>query len=403
MGLFKWLAVLAVLTSTCRVSLAKTDPPASTTTKVPTETAASSAPAQNQSQPQPPASTGNPAATTTQGPGSPPATARQYLEAAAKLHNKGRYELADRYLKAAPRYKDRLTLNEQIVLGVYRERIDKELRRLKTPLTVPEPPPYARFSSDKTDPSVKAAGTESSSNLPESATAGLDSDSASLNESNNPLEASTNSGMSRIDPKGIDPLQKLYGSQTSRNGDDTKQRGRWLLQLAREQVYRGNYEKAKELVGQVQQMNITWGYFDDSPEKVIESLAKVEETKRNGTTEATTKGSFDRRTAKARLREARAAMVLGDFDRAESIADEVRSWRIGFYFFDDTPEKIYSAIDSARRRRGPRSSRPNSDQSSSDSPLSSLPSLEPDLPSNNRDSNVFDLGHKNNDFSGLPR
>ena len=58
----------------------------------------------------------------------------------------------------------------------------------------------------------------------------------------------------------------------------------------------------------------------------------------------------DRRAARARLKDARAAIAANDLERADEIAREVRAWGLTYGFFDDTPEKVASAAFEARRR-----------------------------------------------------
>lgn len=352
---FNRLAILAVLLVTFENSFVKADPPATPGSDAHKKDSASvpaipSAPSQitlSSSSPQAsPIVKGKPKAT---------AKARDYLEAGAKLHNKGRYELADRYLKEAEARKTQLTLNEQVVLRVYREKVDEQLKRLSTPAFVAEAPRYARFSEDKVDQEVKSASSASPTSLPESSVAGLETGEVSSDFTVNPKADSSDSMNSQVAESNEEPLQKLFGSQTLRNSDETKQRGRWLLSMAREQIYRGNYDEAKAIAAKVKQMNIPWGRFDDSPEKVTEALEKAEELKNNRASDPSKKSSFDRRTAKARLREARAALLHGELDQAEAIANEVNSWRVGFFFFDDTPAKVFSAIDTARRGQSIRS------------------------------------------------
>ena len=385
MRLFKKLAILALILTRSPLSSCKAEPPASPTSDAKasaTATATTSSVSTAPSQP----STATPGSTNAvpsdKGKPKAPAKARDYLEAGAKLHNKGRYELADRYLKEAERLKDRLTLNEQVVLRVYREKVDQQLERLSTPLVVEEAPRSARFSEDKIDKEVKATSVIPSSTLPESSVAGLDTDGMTTDDSRNPSESSTDSLDPRAEESKEDPFQKLFGSETLRNSDDTKQRGRWLLSMAREQIFRGNYDKAREIAAKVKEMNIPWGRFDDSPEKVTEALAKAEQIKSTGSNETTKSASLDRRTAKARLREARAAMLHGELDQAEAIVKEVNSWRVGFYFFDDTPAKVFSAIDSARRRKSTRAGETTTGRPSLDSSISAAPDpLSTDLES----------------------
>ena len=55
---------------------------------------------------------------------------------------------------------------------------------------------------------------------------------------------------------------------------DTKQRGRWLLHEAREQLHLGNYDGAQHKVDEAEALDIKWGLFDDTPAKVAEEIKK---------------------------------------------------------------------------------------------------------------------------------
>ena len=83
-------------------------------------------------------------------PARTPGVARKYLEAGARLFNKGKYELASKYIKAAELDRARLTESERVVLGVYREKVDEQLKRLATPTPAPFKPatPVGRKASE---------------------------------------------------------------------------------------------------------------------------------------------------------------------------------------------------------------------------------------------------------------
>src|SRR5262249_40578928 len=137
-----------------------------------------------------------------------------------------------------------------------------------------------------------------------------------------------------------------------------KQKARWMLQSAREQIRQGNYDEAGKLVAQVRTMNVHWGLFDDTPDKVTTDLDKAPP---KGTTPSAvaTNQPRDHRAAKARLKEARAALANNQFELAESIALDVKSWNLNYGWIEDSPEKVAAAARALRRRdqlrsRGPR-------------------------------------------------
>ncbi len=108
-------------------------------------------------------------------------------------------------------------------------------------------------------------------------------------------------------------------------------------------------------------MNIKWGLFDDTPDKVAEALEKA----RPKAIAATAKdGSLphNRATAKARLKEARTLLASNQYEQAEAVALDVKSWGLSYGMFEENPEKVAAAAapcDAATRcaRRRPRTSR----------------------------------------------
>jgi hypothetical protein len=150
----------------------------------------------------------------------------------------------------------------------------------------------------------------------------------------------------------------LRGTAAWRDTIDTKQKGRWLLQAARAEIVHGQYDEAERMVEEVKALNVRWGFLDDTPAKVTEALAKARaKAAKEGTPGSTSNPAgtpapdqpHDRRTARARLREARAAIAAGRVDAAEQIVSQVRSWGVRFGLFDDTPDKVASELDEARR------------------------------------------------------
>jgi hypothetical protein len=121
------------------------------------------------------------------------------------------------------------------------------------------------------------------------------------------------------------------------------------MQLAREQIHKGHFEVAEQAIAEARAMDVKWTVFDETPTKMMEALEKARATQEKEKTLASA-GPHDRRTAKARLREARAALAADDLDRAEEIAREVKSWGLVFMFFDDTPDKVAAAVFTGRHR-----------------------------------------------------
>ncbi len=252
----------------------------------------------------------------------PPVPARKYLETAARLYNTGRYDLAGKYLDAAHKYREGLSRNECVVLDVYREEYKRYLeevqKRASDPIAEVPAPSDAKVSQAKTaEPAAATAAT-------------------------------------------LAPVQPPQGALALRGSPDPKQSARWLLHQAREQIMKRQFDAARESVARASTFDVKFNLVEDSPKKVAESLVKAEaEAKAKGlgpigapgaeTAELKKNVPHDRKTAKTMLREARQALAAAQVDKAEAIVKEVRSWKLRYGMFDDTPDKIEAALDEVRR------------------------------------------------------
>jgi len=276
----------------------------------------------------------------------PPAAPKKYLESGALLFNKRRFDLAAKYLSAAQMYRDRLTPNEQVVLDVYREQLDRYARD-QDPARGPAAP-----AAGEADPAVVAASTVGPPAL----------DMSAKQPGPDPTTAAPGRPSPAPGPPAAGPTPGTTGTQTLRGTTDVKQNARWLLHQAREQISRKQFDAAEKVAAEARGMGVKWGYFDDTPDKVMESItkARARQGAMAGTATAPAPGAEtgqprDRRTARARMREARAALAAHDVDKADAIAREVRAWNLHYNLFDDTPDKIADDADEARRRAAVRS------------------------------------------------
>ncbi|MCA1686219.1 MAG: hypothetical protein LC745_09620, partial [Planctomycetia bacterium] len=140
-------------------------------------------------------------------------------------------------------------------------------------------------------------------------------------------------------------------SEFLRGTADTKQKARWLLHQARERIQLKQFDAAAQIVAEVRDLGVTWGYFDDTPDKVTESITKARA--RAGPSGAETPPPRDRRSARARLREARAALAANDVDGADAVVRDARSRGLRYGLLEDTPDKVAAAVEEARRRARP--------------------------------------------------
>ena len=299
--------------------------------------------------PAPPVSAGDPPANSAAPRQAAPTPARGYLETGANLFNTGQFDMASRYFQAAQTCRDRLTPNERIVLDVYRERLEEQRKsQPSAPVRSAAGPGTARSAGGGvTDTAVVPASTvggtsgsparrpdEFDPSRPESTPAPLpDPDSASLK--------------TMVPPRG--GSESLHGAtMTWRDTTDTKQKARWYLQLAREQMRKEHFDLAAQAIAEARKLDVKYTKFDETPDRLADALQKAQlkaASKTSGPAQP-----HDRREARARLKEARAALTANDLDRAEKLVREVRSWRVGYGLFDDTPDKVASALVEARRR-----------------------------------------------------
>ncbi|GAC1463618.1 MAG: hypothetical protein NVSMB9_01250 [Isosphaeraceae bacterium] len=303
----------------------------------------------------------------------PPVPPLKYLEAGARLFNKGRYELASRYLNAAQAFRHRLTPNERVVLDVYRDRLDEYSRDQNVTIAASAKP--VTLHQDKVKAAVTVDGIIATSmaenpsltleaGAPLSPSPVIEGQGASplgtvATHQLQPAASPVTPGVNTSSPTG-EFAGSSQGTETWRDTSDLKQKARWLLQVAREQVFRGQYDAATRTIEEVKRMDIRWKVFDDTPAKVSESLAKAQALRPAVLTtarapETSADQLHNRRTAKAKLREARALLALDNQSaRAEAILREVKSWNLRYGVFDDTPEKIAASLAAARRREAVR-------------------------------------------------
>lgn len=227
-------------------------------------------------------------------PAKPPVPPKDYLKAGIQLFNKGRYELAGKYLAAAEMSRTQLTSNEQIVLDVYHEKLEQYLQSLRQSHTSPSQlkPPLPQSKALNLDPDLKTASLVGSS--PGNLAAKMPS---------SPPTSEINRESANLEP----PHGSTRGTVGWRDTSDTKQKGRWLLRLAREQIFRGHLDEAARSLAEVQQMNIHWGYFDDKPPKVAEALAAARDKdlkKANQKSAADRIQTTDKHPVRTRLRAA---------------------------------------------------------------------------------------------------
>jgi len=182
-----------------------------------------------------------------------------YIKAGAYLFNKGQVEKAAKYFDAAEKLRSELNENEQIVLEVYREEIEKTQKPGKQ--TAPTRDASVAPASTVQTPAM-AGSNQPTQTQPQPAAGGV---------------ASNNSDMSMPLP-GLGALR----SQTRYDSTDPKQRARWLIQEAREEMAKGHYEEAERKIEESRALNVKWSFLEETPDKTAKILAKVRAKSPNG-------------------------------------------------------------------------------------------------------------------------
>jgi type II secretory pathway component GspD/PulD (secretin) len=222
----------------------------------------------------------------------PPAPPVDYVKAGAKLYNSGDKVTAAKYLKAANDYRDMLTPEECTVLDSY-------LAKIQAPA--------------KTDSEVTRTSSELSSPAPSAA------------------------------PAQVAPSQAM---PVTRGGTaDAKQKVRWLLKSAREDVRLGDYDAADAKVAEARSIDVSYTLFDDTPDRVEDAIAKA----RPKLAESVS-GPRNKKNAKEKLKQARGLLASGHFDQAEAIALDVETWKLDFGMFEDSPKKVVAATRAIKQR-----------------------------------------------------
>jgi type II secretory pathway component GspD/PulD (secretin) len=149
--------------------------------------------------------------------------------------------------------------------------------------------------------------------------------------------------------RAIEPQALAGADAPAASPVETKQKARWLLHQAREQILLGNYDEAQKKADAADAMDVKWGLFDDTPAKVGEDITKAR-PKATVAKAGTSDAPHDRRAAKAKLREARTMLNDRNFEQAEAIALDVKKWGLSYGMLEDTPDKVAAAARALRHR-----------------------------------------------------
>jgi general secretion pathway protein D len=196
---------------------------------------------------------------------------------------------------------------------------------------------------------------------------------------------------------------------------ERKQAARQLLARARQLIESGQINKAERILDQVEQLEVTWGWFEESPSKLrrLARRARIrswfvqssmgqrpteptssEPTVQEGEAVPNGPDSPDtapqprdaRQEALQLLAEARKALQQGRFDEAERLALDAQSKEVHYGLFDDTPERVLADIRRARAAQSPlvqppaQMSQPTETEGTIDPEVAQIPTTRPEGP-----------------------
>lgn len=272
----------------------------------------------------------------------PGVQAGDYVRAVATKIRQGKPDEAGPYLEAAQAFRDQLSPEELAALDQYAQMLAPAPGPAGAPATVVASSPAPGSNRDRAVALVAAARQAQAAGQPEQARAyAREADALAVPfapEEDNPARVLAE----------LDRANGPIGGRGATN--NPRQQAMWLLHSAREQIQVGNYQAAIQFLAQAKAMDVRWGLFDDTPSKVERDLNLAMAQAPNGPAAGPAATPGDRRQARTRLKEARAALERGDAARAKAIALEVQSWGHHYGALEDSPAKVLSACRAVERR-----------------------------------------------------
>ncbi|MEO1999164.1 MAG: hypothetical protein ABGZ17_28290, partial [Planctomycetaceae bacterium] len=138
-----------------------------------------------------------------------------------------------------------------------------------------------------------------------------------------------------------------------------KQQAASLIEDARLALKQGQLSTARDLANQAASLNVTYDVFDDRPELVLAEINRVlsnsqiaDTTQPGATTPEKTSETLNQRDQVAELlKRSRAALVSGDLDAAQQIAQQASQVKMSYRLFDDRPDLVLNDIERARQNQ----------------------------------------------------
>src|SRR5262249_3514678 len=106
-----------------------------------------------------------------------------------------------------------------------------------------------------------------------------------------------------------------------------------LVKDARQAMERGDLDRAEAMAKQARLTPASWGYFDDTPEKVLNDLGKAREQQNN-------------RQAGEKLAQARQALNKNELDEADKLTNQAEALRKNYpvWYRGEKPDKLRAEI-----------------------------------------------------------
>jgi len=139
-------------------------------------------------------------------------------------------------------------------------------------------------------------------------------------------------------------------ANASQKSPAQQQSDQWLLE-ARRALALGDVRTARRYVEQVRALGLTYGRYDDSPDRV-EALIQTHENLLSQKAERGQTEGWRRLYAKLLLEEADGLLRWGDLDEAERLAQLAAQQGVTFSPFEMKPETILERAANERRNRG---------------------------------------------------
>ncbi|MCA8995786.1 MAG: hypothetical protein KDA80_02345 [Planctomycetaceae bacterium] len=161
------------------------------------------------------------------------------------------------------------------------------------------------------------------------------------------------------DPQSAQPANPFASTAPTANppADNAKQQAVEILQAARGAMAQGHYQEARDLALQAQQLEVSWGLFEDRPDHLLADIERKTDTRIFAANtpsaqpaDMPTKGE-ERERALGMLRDARDLLSTGNLDAAQEMVSQAETLDVAYGLFDDRPDLVQQEIRTAQAQR----------------------------------------------------